>query len=161
MQDAVLILSQETKERIAEESLLGLATCKSLSFHFSFSRSLALLSRSLGLFFSVSLPFTQSLHQSSSIYPPPLSLLLSLLPSHFFFFYLSLISFLFSHAQLELTHFISLSLSNSLYFSFSLSISFSLLFSDPLTHSVRLTSCLLCLCSLSSKLRNYFAKIRK
>ena len=66
MQNAMLILSQDTQERIAQN-----CSCdKSFSLEFSFSPSLALLSRSLALFFSASLSFTQSLPLSASIYPP-------------------------------------------------------------------------------------------
>ena len=150
MQNAVLILSQETNERTVEESLLRLATCKSLSFHFSFSHSLALLSWSLTLLFSASLSFTQSVPLFNSIYPPflPPSFLLSFFPSFFlsFFFCLSLISFPFSHSQapsgsdslnISLSHFLILCI-----FLFSFIVPLSLSFSHPLTHLIRLTSSL-------------------
>ena len=119
MQNAVLILSQDTKE---------------LSFHFSFYRSHTCfaLSVSHALFLCPSLfysgtPSIQLNLSPLSLFSP--SYLFSLFP-----FYLSLISFLFSHTQLDSTHFISLPLSHSLYFSFSLSISL-FLFLRP-THSL-------------------------
>ena len=130
MQNAMLILSQDTQERITQNRSCD----KSFSFDFFFCRSLALLSRSLVLFFSTSLSFTQSLPLSNSIYP--LSLTPSLLLTFSLFPFLSLshfLSFLPHPARSDSLHL-------SLLFSLNLFLS---LFSDPLTHSIRLTSCLL------------------
>ena len=73
----MLILSQETKE---------------LSFHFSFSRSLALLSRALALFFSASLSLLLSHSLYSTQFIPSLSLSPSLVLTFSLFPFLS-----FSH----------------------------------------------------------------
>ena len=68
MQNAVLILSQETKERLGEESLLRHA-----NLSLSTSLSLTLLLFSLGFSLSFSLPL--SLLPSQSLYPTQVVLL--------------------------------------------------------------------------------------
>ena len=104
MQNAVLILSQVTQERIARNRSCD----KSFHFVFSFSRSLALLSPSLALchlclclalFFSVFLSFTRSLPLSNSICHLFLSpyLLLSVLSF--------LLGSLFCHTSRRTNHF--------------------------------------------------------
>ena len=108
MQNAMLILSHKTQERITN------CSCEeSFSFDFSFSRSLTLLSRSLQLFhlcLYLALSVTQAL-------PLPLSLSRSLYMSTTSSRFLS-----FSHTitqSLDPPHFISLSLSLSLYLTHS------------------------------------------
>ena len=99
MQISMLILSQDTQERIAQNHSCD----KSFSFGFSFSRSLALLSRSISralsslslsraLFLCLSLSFTQSLPLSNSICHPFISP--SLLRSFSLFPFVSLSHFL-------------------------------------------------------------------
>ena len=100
MLNAMLILSQDTHERIARTRSCD----KSFSFNFSFSRSLALLSRSLALyhiflcfalFFSaplLSLLLSHSLCQTQFV--TPFSLLLSFFPSLFFVYLSHFLSFL-------------------------------------------------------------------
>ena len=96
MQNAVLVLSQETKERIAEESILRHAN---LSLSTSLSLGLLLCSLSLSCSFSLSLfiLFSQSLYPTQFILP--FSFLLSFPPSPVFLWSLSLISTLFSRTQ--------------------------------------------------------------
>ena len=139
MQNAVLILSQETKGRIAEESFLRHTYVQISLFIILF---LALSCFALSLFLSLSFLLIHSLNPIQCI-PLFLSFSLSLLLSFSFYPLLSfpLFSFTLSN-QPDPTHFISLSLSFSLCFYFSLSKSFSLslLFSHLLTQSIRLTS---------------------
>ena len=116
LQNAVLIFSQDTQERIAQNRSCD----KSFSFDFSFSRSILC---SLGLSHSVSSVSVSRFFLCLSLFSsvtPSVQLLLS------FPFYLFLVSFLFSHI-------VSPSRSDSLHlsfpFSFSAFFSFSLLLS--------------------------------
>ena len=128
----------------AEKSLLHNA-----NLSLSTSLSLVLLLCSLALSRSFSLPLSLFYSATPSIQlnlsPLSLSLLLSFLPSLFFLFYLSLISHFLSFfsllARSDSLH-ISLPFSLSVFFLFSFNFSLLLFFSDPLTYSIRLTSCL-------------------
>ena len=138
MQNAVSVKRQRRESLRIHSTYL--ATCKCLSFHFSFSHSLDLLSQSLTLFFSTSL----SLLLSQSLYPtqviPPFSVLLSFFSSLFFLLSLSLSRFLSFLSQsvtrsirptLSLSPFLALCIFPFLFQSLSLSF-----FLTP-THSFR------------------------
>ena len=140
MQNAVLILSQETKERLAEELLLRHADL-SLSTSLSLALSCFALSVSNVLFLCLSLVYSVSPSSLSPCHQLNLSpLSLSFSPSflHSFSFCLAPIFFLFSHSQSQAgsdSLYLSPPFLLCVFFLFSFNLSLSLSRTHSLTRS--------------------------